>query len=75
MLPQDLNDRLRSQAKALGVSFASLCHLAWAQVVSRTSGEDEVVFGIVLFGRMQSGPADSALGLFINMFAEDRSQR
>ncbi|KAF9981875.1 hypothetical protein BGZ65_003475, partial [Modicella reniformis] len=66
-LPQDLNDRLRRQAKQIGVSVASLCHIAWAQVISRTSGEDRVVFGTVLFGRMQSGPgADSAMGLFIN---------
>ena len=66
-LPQDLNDRLRSQAKQLGVSVASLCHLAWAQVISKTSGEDRVVFGTVLLGRMNSGEgSDSALGLFIN---------
>ena len=66
-LPQDLNDRLRRQAKQLGVSVASLCHLAWAQVVSRTSGEDRVVFGTVLFGRTNSGQgAGSAIGLFIN---------
>ncbi|KAK3815515.1 MAG: Non-ribosomal peptide synthetase module [Benniella sp.] len=67
LLPQDLNDRLRRQAKQLGVSVASLCHLAWAQVISKTSGEDRVVFGTVLFGRMNSGHgSDSAMGLFIN---------
>ncbi|KAK3807010.1 MAG: Non-ribosomal peptide synthetase module [Benniella sp.] len=66
-LPQDLNSRLRRQAKHLGVSVASLCHLAWAQVISHTSGEDRVVFGTVLFGRMNSGQgSDSAMGLFIN---------
>ncbi|KAG0203257.1 hypothetical protein BGX31_003402, partial [Mortierella sp. GBA43] len=66
-LPQDLNDRLRQHAKNLGVSVASLCHLAWAMVVSHTSGEDRVVFGTVLFGRMHSGQgSDSAMGLFIN---------
>jgi non-ribosomal peptide synthetase component F/aryl carrier-like protein len=67
LLPQDLNDRLRRQAKQLGVSVASLCHLAWAQVISKTSGEDRVVFGTVLFGRMNSGQgSDSAMGLFVN---------
>jgi len=66
-LPQHLNDRLRRQAKQLGVSVASLCHLAWAQVISHTSGEVHVVFGTVLFGRMNSGQgSDSAMGLFIN---------
>ncbi|WP_368669340.1 amino acid adenylation domain-containing protein, partial [Mycetohabitans sp. B8] len=67
MLPQALNDRLRDQAKRLGVSLASLCHLAWAQVLARASGQPRVVFGTVLFGRMQAGEgADSAMGLFIN---------
>ncbi|MCG1043602.1 amino acid adenylation domain-containing protein, partial [Mycetohabitans sp. B8] len=66
-LPQELNDRLRAQARNLGVSLASLCHLAWAQVLARASGRQQVVFGTVLFGRMQGGDgADSAMGLFIN---------
>ncbi|WP_339367599.1 amino acid adenylation domain-containing protein, partial [Photorhabdus luminescens] len=67
MLPATLNDRLRSQARRLGVSLAALCHLAWAQVLSRTSGQAKVVFGTVLLGRMQAGQgADSGMGLFIN---------
>ncbi|MCF2135390.1 condensation domain-containing protein, partial [Mycetohabitans sp. B3] len=66
-LPQELNDRLRTQARRLGVSLASLCHLAWAQVLARVSGQQQVVFGTVLFGRMQAGDgADSAMGLFVN---------
>ncbi|WP_422393456.1 amino acid adenylation domain-containing protein [Mycetohabitans endofungorum] len=67
MLPSALNDRLRAHAKRLGVSLASLCHLAWAQVLARASGQPRVVFGTVLFGRMQAGEgADRAMGLFIN---------
>ncbi|MBW8859649.1 MAG: hypothetical protein JF570_07930, partial [Caulobacter sp.] len=66
-LPAALNDRLREQARRLGVSLASLCHVAWGQVVARTSGRETAVFGTVLFGRMQAGEgADRAMGLFIN---------
>uniref|UniRef100_UPI0020C72012 condensation domain-containing protein n=1 Tax=Mesorhizobium sp. GbtcB19 TaxID=2824764 RepID=UPI0020C72012 len=67
LLPQALNDRLRSQARRLGVSLASLCHVAWGQVVARTSGREKVVCGTVLLGRMQaSAGADRAMGLFNN---------
>ncbi|KAF9168655.1 hypothetical protein BGX20_011251 [Mortierella sp. AD010] len=67
VLPQDLNDKLRGHAQRMGVSLASISHLAWAQVISRTSGQEQVVFGTVLYGRMQGGSgSDRAMGLFIN---------
>ncbi|MCF5710752.1 amino acid adenylation domain-containing protein, partial [Pseudomonas syringae] len=63
----ELARRLRQQAKNLGVSVASLYHLAWAQVLSKVTGKDEVIFGTVLMGRMQGGDgADRSLGMFIN---------
>ncbi|KAF9346981.1 hypothetical protein BGX26_001500, partial [Mortierella sp. AD094] len=49
-LPQELNKKLRGQAKRLNVSLASICHLAWALVVARSSGQKKVVFGTVLLG-------------------------
>jgi amino acid adenylation domain-containing protein len=66
-LDSELAVRLRGQARRLGVSAASLCHLAWAMVLSKVSGRKDVVFGTVLFGRMQGGEGgDRVMGLFIN---------
>ena len=59
--------RIRERARKLGVSAASLCHVAWAQVAARTTGREDVVFGTVLFGRMQGGEgSEQAMGLFMN---------
>ncbi|XP_055325985.1 uncharacterized protein LOC129579832, partial [Sitodiplosis mosellana] len=66
-LPQDLIDQLRGHARHLRVSLSSLCHLAWAQVLSRASGREAVVFGTVLLGRLQAGEGnDKAMGPMIN---------
>jgi amino acid adenylation domain-containing protein len=67
MVDADVGRRLREHARRLGVSPASLFHLAWAHVLARVSGRSDVVFGTVLFGRMQGGDgADRTMGLYIN---------
>ncbi|MGO3244265.1 MAG: amino acid adenylation domain-containing protein, partial [Halomonas sp.] len=66
-LEAELARQVRQQAQRHGVSTASLFHLAWALVLSKTTGRDDVVFGTLLFGRMQGTEGSAqALGMFIN---------
>ena len=46
---------IREQARALDVSTGSVMHLAWALVLARASGQERVVFGTVVSGRMHGG--------------------
>jgi amino acid adenylation domain-containing protein len=66
-LERSLAQRVRAQARRLGVTVATLFHAAWGLVVARTSGRETVVFGSVLLGRLQgSSGAQQAVGIFIN---------
>ncbi len=59
--------RLRECSAQLGVPPSVLFHIAWAQVLARCTGRDDVVLGTVLSGRLQGAAgADRALGMLIN---------
>ena len=66
-LDPELASQARREARRLGVSTATFFHAAWSLVVALTSGREDIVFGTVLLGRMQSSAgARQALGMFIN---------
>jgi len=82
IIEPETSRRIRDLAGSIGVTVASVFHQAWAQVLSRISGHDDVVFGTVLSGRMQvGGRADRVLGTCINTLpiriqtSEDTVQR
>ncbi len=59
--------RLRETARALRVTPGTLLQAAWAHLLARYSGEDDVVFGATVAGRpAELEGADAMIGLFIN---------
>ncbi|WP_162887990.1 AMP-binding protein, partial [Pseudomonas syringae] len=66
-LSSDLCARIRTQARERGMSPAVLFHVAWAQVLARCTGRDDVVFGTAVTGRLQGTlGAERAMGMFMN---------
>ncbi len=58
---------IRTLARQLNVSPATLFHVAWAKVISACSAREDVVFGTVLSGRLQAVKnIEDMLGAFIN---------
>ncbi|NVE01911.1 condensation domain-containing protein, partial [Massilia sp. BJB1822] len=66
-LDAELDAAIRACARDFKVTPAALFHLAYAKVLASFSGNDDVVFGTVLSGRLQGGAeAGRILGMFVN---------
>ena len=67
LLGETLSRRIRECVRKLGMSAATLFHVAYALVLARCASRDDVVFGSVLSGRMGGvAGADRMMGMFIN---------
>ncbi|HEU0079301.1 MAG TPA: amino acid adenylation domain-containing protein, partial [Longimicrobiaceae bacterium] len=66
-LPAEATEALRSLARRHGLTLNTLVQGAWAVLLSRYSGEEDVVFGATTSGRGAGLPEmESRVGLFIN---------
>ncbi len=66
-LPRDLTAALQTFARRQQVTLNTLVQGAWALLLSRYSGENDVLFGATVAGRPAELPgAESMIGLFIN---------
>ncbi|HEX7240472.1 MAG TPA: condensation domain-containing protein, partial [Longimicrobiaceae bacterium] len=62
-----LTGALQEQARRLGVTLGTLVQGAWALLLSRHAGEEEVVFGATVAGRpAELEGVEEMVGLFIN---------
>jgi len=67
VLDRDRSAALAAFARKHRVTLNTLIELAWASVLSRYSGQDDVVFGIAVSGRPPELPqVERMIGLFIN---------
>ncbi|MET9503373.1 amino acid adenylation domain-containing protein [Streptomyces sp. NPDC006622] len=65
---EELTSALRARARRLGVTVNTLLQAAWGLVLSRTTGQRDVVFGAIVSGRTPQLPGvESMVGLFINI--------
>ncbi|HEX4494362.1 MAG TPA: non-ribosomal peptide synthase/polyketide synthase [Thermoanaerobaculia bacterium] len=66
-MPEGPTDVLKAFARQNRLTVSTVIQGAWAVVLSRYSGEDDVVFGLTVSGRPPSLPGvEAMLGCFIN---------
>lgn len=66
-VPADLYDALRKRTTEHGVTLNSMVQLAWAVLLGKLTGRQDVVFGATVSGRPPEIPGiESMIGLFIN---------
>ncbi|MFC5288278.1 amino acid adenylation domain-containing protein [Actinokineospora guangxiensis] len=66
-LPDGLPAAVAGTARTLGVTVNTVVQAAWALLLSKTLGRDDVVFGTTVSGRPpELAGVDSMIGLFIN---------
>ncbi|MEW5926457.1 MAG: amino acid adenylation domain-containing protein [Gemmatimonadota bacterium] len=66
-LPAETVDALRALARERRLTLNTVVQAAWALVLARRSGNDDVVFGATVSGRPAELPAvEERVGLFIN---------
>jgi amino acid adenylation domain-containing protein/non-ribosomal peptide synthase protein (TIGR01720 family) len=66
-LPAELSGRLAELARGAGLTLGTLLQGAWALLLSRYSGEHDVVFGATVSGRAaEVDGVEEMVGLFIN---------
>jgi amino acid adenylation domain-containing protein len=66
-LPPELTTRLQELARARGLTLSLLVQATWSLVLSRVSGEADVVHGLVVAGRPpEIAGIESMVGMFTN---------
>ncbi|WP_042368094.1 non-ribosomal peptide synthase/polyketide synthase [Streptacidiphilus neutrinimicus] len=66
-LSQEVSERLTRTARQAGLTAGTVVQGAWALLLSRYSGEQDVVFGTTVSGRPDDLPGvESMVGMFIN---------
>ena len=66
-LSEPLTAALSGQARKLGLTLNTMMQAAWAILLSRLSGRDDVVFGVTVAGRPpEIAGIERMVGLFIN---------